>query len=327
MVLYSTAYFLKTLYVIYGNPQYDHPFYIFKKILEFHTCWIDASDIGQLISTLEQLQDGIRPNEDNQQQDPLGYTVMTGYLAATVFDKFNCFSFYYILPAVQYQTLRRLYHMKAARRHLQISRESLEIFYELLNSPYLTGQEINYYDCVYEYLKLNTSAYNPASLSKLVEMIYGSYRHDFDPAIRIKYFCSLMVLHSACIFFNTTDLQNMTVHDSHVKGIHQIKHLLDLEVSEAFCLPTAICHLCIAAYYHYAYCFMDAKTIAHSKEKVIECYSKTPYSSAREVNLVLSIFSQMFKNTLEHLDIPIMKLWHICLSSISSLCKGITDPN
>ena len=72
---------------------------------------------------------------------------------------------------------------------------------------------------------------------------------------------------------------------------------------------------------------MDAETIAHSKEKVIVCYAKSPYSPAREVNFVLNIFRQMFKNTLEHCKLPIMKLWYIWLSAIPSLCKDITDPN
>lgn len=323
----TTAYILKSLYDIYGEPMYDHPFYIFKRILELHIRLIRNSDIEQLISDLKQLRDGIRPNEDNQQQNSLGYSVMTGYAAAAVFDKCSCFSFYRILPDVQYQTLCRLYHIGAARSLVQFSPEALEIFYKFLDSVYLTGQEKYYYKCIYEYFKLNTAAYNPESLSKLVEMIYGSYKPYFDPAVRIKYFCCLMILHSACIFFNTTDLQNMKVHNSHVKGIRQIKDLLDLEVSEAFCLPTAVCHLCIAAYYHYAYCFMDAETIAHSKEKVIECYAKSPYSPAREVNFVLNIFRQMFKNTLEHCKLPIMKLWYIWLSAIPSLCKDITDPN
>lgn len=323
----STAYLLKSLYVIYGEPSQDHPFYIFKMILDFHASWIGGSNMTQLTSVLEGIAEYAYSNMDVLKKNPLGYAVMAGYLAATVFDKLNVFAFYFLLPAIQCQALRRLYHMGEVHIHGQISPASLDICYGLLNSPYLTGQEQDYYKCVYKYLKLNIAAYNPVSLSNLVEMIYGSYKSYFDPAVRIKYFCSLMTLHSASIFFNIIDLRNMKVHNSHVDGIHQIEHNLDLEISEAACLPTDICHLCIAAYYHYSFCFMDAKIITHSKDKVMECYNKAPCSPAQEVNSVLNIFSQMFNHTAGHPDIPIMKLWYIWLSSISDLCKDITNPN
>lgn len=324
----STVYLLKSLYAIDKKSKHDHPFYIFKMILEFHASWIGGNSTAQPISTLEKIQEYALSNKDILLENPLGYALMTGYLAATVFDKLNSFTFYSILPAVQYQALCPLYNIGAVyRQHVQASPTSLDIFYEILEPPYLTNQELDYYKCVYKYLKLNTAAYNLESLSELVEMTYKSYSPYFDRAVRMKYFCSLMALHSACIFFNTTGLQDMAVHDSHINGLRRIEQWLDLEISEASVLPAVICNLCTAAYYHYAYCTMDAKIIAHAKDKVTECYAKAPCPSTAEADCVLNIFSQMSKTASEYHNFPQTGLWYIWLSSMSRFCRNINAPN